>query len=512
MNRRIPIFNSSIIIPSVALLAVSWVSFVQAGPPWKQVHKMLATDGSEGDVLGDAVAMDGNLAVVGAEFAFGSITNSGAAYVFDLTTGQQLLKLLPDDPGADSDQFGFSVAIEGNIALVGARWDDDNGIDSGSAYLFDVNTGQQLFKLLPSDGAAGSVFGTSVALSGNIALVGAAGDEENGIASGSVYVFDATTGAQLNKLRPLDAASGYGFGFTSSLSGNIAVIGAWGVDDVGENSGAAYIFDVTTGEQLFKLNASDAASGDLFGNSVAIDGNTILVGAQFHASKGGNSGAAYVFDATTGEQLYNLSASDASSGSEFGYAVAVNGSTAVISAIADNAKGFRSGSAYVFDVSTGGQLYKLIASDGKALSGFGFDVDVQGTVALIGSDLTEDNGKSSGSAYVYHLLNLTDQLTVSPDPLIAGQNGTFSVTGALPNHATWLIYSLKGLKPRFINQLNTSIDLMNPILADGPENTDANGDLDFVLPIPNINNSLIVWFQTVQKRNSTNFVATQITP
>ncbi len=512
MNHRSRIINSSIIIPSVALLAASWVSFVQAGPPWKQDYKLLASDGTTGSVFGDAVAIDGNIAIIGAEFGPGATTNSGAAYIFDVTTGQQLHKLLPDDNGASMDEFGFSVAIDGNVALVGDRWDDDNGLDSGSAYLFDVTTGQQLFKLLPSDGAAGSAFGTSAALRGNIALVGASGDEENGIASGSVYVFDVTTGTQLFKLRPLDAASGYGFGFTSSLSGNIAVIGAWGVDDVGENSGAAYVFDVTTGEQLLKLHASDAAPGDLFGNSVSIDGNTILVGAQFHASKGGNSGAAYVFDVTTGEQLFNLSASDASSGNEFGYSVAVKGNTAIISSIGDNAKGFRSGSAYVFDISTGGQLFKLVAKDGNALNGFGFAVATTGQVAIIGADLTEDQGKSSGSAYIFHPLNIADQLTVSPDPLIAGQNGTFSVRGALPNNATWLIYSLKGLQPGFINQLNTSIDLLNPVLADGPKNTDANGDLDFVLPIPNINNSLIVWLQSVQMRNSTISVATQIIP
>ena len=110
--------------------------------------------------------------------------------------GDQLAKLLPND-GAAGDQFGHSVAIGGATAIVGAKWDDDNGGGSGSAYLFDTTTGRQIFKLLPDDGAALDHFGGSVAISGVTAIIGAPLDADNGSLSGSVYLFDTTKGQQI---------------------------------------------------------------------------------------------------------------------------------------------------------------------------------------------------------------------------------------------------------------------------------------------------------------------------
>ena len=211
-------------------------------------------------------------------------------------------------------------------------------------------------------------------------------------------------------------------------------------------------------------------------------------------------------------EIHRLYPQPAGNNGRFASSTSISGSAVVVGAWADDDLGHDAGAAYIFNAQTGIKLFKLHAPDGSANDHFGQSVAINANLIIIGAPDDDDLGQSSGSAYVFLPLNIVDQLTVSPDPLIAGQNGTFSVRGALPNNATWLIYSLKGLKPGFINQLNTSIDLLNPVLADGPKNTDANGDLDFVLPIPNINNSLIVWLQTVQMRNSTISVATQIIP
>ena len=120
--------------------------------------------------------------------AAASVLSTAPAYA-DL--GDKLAKFLADD-GATNDRFGYSVGISGATAIVGAGLDDDNGINSGSAYLFDTTTGRQLFKLLADDGAAGDVFGFSVALSGATAIVGARYDDDNGDLSGSAYLFDAS--------------------------------------------------------------------------------------------------------------------------------------------------------------------------------------------------------------------------------------------------------------------------------------------------------------------------------
>ncbi|MCH8807590.1 MAG: FG-GAP repeat protein [Planctomycetes bacterium] len=115
------------------------------------------------------------------------VLSTGAAYA-DL--GDQLFKLLPND-GAAQDWFGFSVAISGTMVIVSAPADDDNGPDSGSAYLFTTASGRQIAKLLPNDGAAGDLFGFSAAISGSTAIVGAFEDDDNGRSSGSAYLFDA---------------------------------------------------------------------------------------------------------------------------------------------------------------------------------------------------------------------------------------------------------------------------------------------------------------------------------
>jgi len=177
----------------------------------------------------------------------------------------QETKLTASDAAA-SDVFGRSVAISGNTALVGASGDDDDDDDtnSGSAYLFDITTGNQLFKLTASDAAALDFFGSSVAISGNTALVGAFGDDDGGSRSGSAYLFDITTGNQLFKLTASDAAAFDLFGKSVAISGNTALVGANG-DDAGPGSGSAYLFDITTGNQLAKLTASDAAALDFFG-------------------------------------------------------------------------------------------------------------------------------------------------------------------------------------------------------------------------------------------------------
>ena len=174
--------------------------------------------------------------------AAASVLSTGPAYA-DL--GDQLFKLLPDD-GATDDRFGFSVAIGGATATVGAWLDDDNGSQSGSAYLFDTTTGLQMAKLLPKDGAADDHFGWSVAIIGATAIVGARWDDENGDRSGSAYLFDISDPAkptQIAKLLVDDGAASDNFGRFVAISGTTAIVGAPRHDDNGGQSGSAYLFD-----------------------------------------------------------------------------------------------------------------------------------------------------------------------------------------------------------------------------------------------------------------------------
>ena len=222
--------------------------------------------------------------------------DAGTVYRFDISTGQQI-KLYSNDIAAD-DRFGISLAVDGNTAIIGAHYDDDLGDRSGAAYLFDVQTGQQLRKLLPNDGAADDVFGVQVDIDGTTAVVGSYNDAL-GDGSGAVYLFDVATGNQTFKLVPADGAASDRFGWSVAINGNYVVVGAGGNDEVGLGAGAAYLFDATTGQQLAKFVANDTTDGDRFGDGffgVSISGTSVIVSARNNDDQGFASGSAYIFD------------------------------------------------------------------------------------------------------------------------------------------------------------------------------------------------------------------------
>ena len=397
------------------LVAVSLVgtASVANAVNFTQTDKLTASNAAAGDVFGNSVAISGNLGLVGAPFDDRGVgkSNAGSVYVFDTTTGSQLLNLAASD-GSGNDHFGWSVGLSGDYAIVGALDDDDNGDISGSAYLFNASTGSQLFKLTACDGAAGDEFGISVGISGNRAVVGADLNDDAGSASGSAYLYDVATGNQIIKLTASDADAGDQFGRAVAISGNIAIVGAQYNDDAGTRSGSAYLFNVNTGSELFKLVASGATAEDEFGMSVGISGDTAIVGA---------GGAAYLFDVTTGAQIAKLTTGDVSANGRFGQTVAISGNIAMVGARTDDAQANLSGSAFLFEVNTGTQFAKLTALDAAAGDQFGYSVAISGSTALIGAAFDDDAGSSSGSAYVF----------AAPVPTPAALPAGLAITGII---------------------------------------------------------------------------------
>ncbi|MEO0632347.1 MAG: FG-GAP repeat protein, partial [Planctomycetota bacterium] len=150
--------------------------------------KLTPSDGAAEDLFGLGLAADGDLLAVGAPFADIAGDGSRVVYLFTLSTLEQVGTLLASDTTA-GDRFGRSIAIDGNLIVVGANRADAQGDVSGAAYIFDRVTRQQLATLLPSDGEAGDVFGNAVAVSGNRVLVGAEGDDDAGDFAGAAYLF-----------------------------------------------------------------------------------------------------------------------------------------------------------------------------------------------------------------------------------------------------------------------------------------------------------------------------------
>ncbi len=423
---------------------------------WIQIQKLLASDGGSFNDFGYSVSLDGDTALIG---AYGKDDYRGSVYVFTRTgtTWMQQAELNASD-GSTDDHFGWSVSLIGDTALIGAQEDDDNGENSGSAYVF-IRTGTtwtQQAKLLASDGASYDTFGYSVSLSGDTALIGADGTD---YMKGSVYVY-TRTGSTWTQQAELNASDGVGndiFGWSVSISGDTALVGAYYDDNA---QGSAYVFTRTddTWTQQTKLLASDGEANEWFGYSVSLSGDTALIGTPWDADNGLHSGSTYVFTSTgtTWTQQAKLLASDGVELDAFGVVVSLSGDTAVIGMPHDDSL---KGSAYVYTRTgtTWSQQAKLTASDGSEMDAFGVSVCFSDDTALIGAFGDDVNGDYSGSAYVFMKENqppIADFSWIPHDP-IPDQQITFDASTSHDLDGTIISYAWDWNNDNIYEETNT---------------------------------------------------------
>ncbi|MCI5147042.1 MAG: hypothetical protein D3923_16345, partial [Candidatus Electrothrix sp. AR3] len=363
------------------------------------VQKILATDGINDDKFGHSVSVDGNIALIGAA---GDDNGKGSAYVFVRSldgTWTQQQKLNAND-GAAHDAFGCSVSVSGNTAVIGAYGDDNDAglypiFNTGSAYVF-VQSGKiwsQQAKLIFSDEPfGGDAFGWSVSVDRDTALIGAIWS--NFDYSGSAYVFVRSGTGWSQQAKFTGDGPGDGFGWSVSLNGDTALVGAALRDD--SDAGTAHIFvrSGTVWNKQAMLVATDIDDPvfpfdeDGYGRSVSVSGDTAVIGAT-----GDYVGSAYIFlrSGTVWSQQAMLTASDRTEGDKFGTSVSVDGNTVVVGARGDG----NTGLAYIFLRSgkVWSQQIKLTEEDG-----FGGAVFVDGDTVLIGA---RGNENSKGAAYAY---------------------------------------------------------------------------------------------------------------
>ena len=395
---------------------------------WNQTE-LTASDGQGNDDFGCSVSINGNIAVLG---ACSSNAGRAAAYVFvrSGSTWSQQAKLTASD-GAAGDNFGGSVSVSGLTALVGASQKNSG---QGAVYVFVQNgtAWTQQAELTASDGAAGDNFGGSVSLSGSTAIIGAPAKAVNANSGqGAAYVFvrSGTTWSQQAELTASDGAISDGFGRSVSVSANMAVAGAYGKAVNGNAAqGAAYVFlqNGTAWNQQAKLTATDGAASDQFGWSVSLNGSICTVGAPGKAINSNlNQGAAYVFSSSGAawSQLAKLTASDGAANDAFGWSVA-SGSAALVAAYHKNSG---QGAAYVFAPSGGtwSQQAELTASDGASNNIFGNSVALDGLTALVGAAW---KSSSQGAAYVFTQLPSATTLSAAPNPAVFGTLVTLTAT------------------------------------------------------------------------------------
>jgi hypothetical protein len=444
----VPLYKSFTNSAAISMAVMCLACRASAQTPCTEAE-LFDADGGLSDLFGTDVAIDGDTAVVGAVYDDDNAWHAGAAYVFrrdpDTSSWAQEQKLLPDDGVANYDFFGFAVAIVGDTVVIGVPQDDDNGEDSGSAYVFrfDGSSWIQEQKILPADGAAGDEFGISVALEGNTVVIGARFDDDNGYNSGSAYVFrdQGSSWVQVQELLATDEVTDQErFGRAVAIDNGTVVVGAIDYNN-GDHASSAFVFRFNAATSQWNQEQklfTPSGSGP-----VAISGDRILMGEANDDQNGPASGAAYIFrfDGSSWSQEQILLASDGAPFNAFGgYGVALAGDTAVIAApghdhgcpnpeVYGNCNPF--GAAYVFRFD--GVVWVEVAelpgprtsSSGDA---FGRSAAISGDTLLIGATYALGNGQWSGSTYVFDL-----------DPTFGDVDcdGTVGITDFLALLAAW---------------------------------------------------------------------------
>ena len=397
----------TLLIATISLLSVTQRAFTQC-----EVDKLTASDAEEYAYFGVAGALEGGLLIVGAHSDDVVGQDSGAAYIFRLEGADWVeeAKLTASD-AAQENNFGASVDLSGELAIAGANGKDGVTLDAGAAYVYrrEGQTWVQEAKLVAPDPIDRHRFGSSVAIYGDRAAVGAPYDDDAGGGAGAVYVFrrEGTSWVLEDKLTP---SGGFGsMGRSVALTDSRVLAGAWLDDDNGMYSGSAYVFrrEGQTWTEEGKLLASDGAEGDHFGGSVDLDTDLAVIGAHMADGADYQSGAAYVFR-RSGEnwaQEAKLTASDGRQYDRFADA-AVEGNIVLVGAEShDLDEEFNVGAVYVFDydsISWTEQL-KLVATDGAQNDEFGSAVSLDGGLALVGALGVDTLAGSTGGAYVIQL-------------------------------------------------------------------------------------------------------------
>jgi hypothetical protein len=416
-----------------------------------EVRKLLASDAGASAFFGFNVAVDGDVMVITAFRESSGGTDAGAAYVFQRNQGGadnwgEVRKLVASD-AQSGDYFGYSVAVDGDVVVIGASSEDARGSSAGAVYIFLRNQGGidnwgEFKKITASDAQSGDSFGISVAMNGDEMFVGAYGrntaDSSN---AGAVYMFQQDMGGinnwgEVKKIIPDSPQNSGDFGWSVALDGDVLVVGARNEDADTTDAGTACVYQrdeggVNNWGLVKKLISVDPERGGQFGIAVAVDGDIVVVGARSEdIGEGDNAGAVYVYqrdrDGINNWGLAKKLISDGPTDYDyFGNDVSVDGDMIVVGEFYGGVGGI----AHIFQrdnggISNWGHVTGMTASDAQSSDGFGHSVLVSGDLVVVGAYAEDSGGAEAGATYIINV------------PLDAGSavkvNGaTLDITGAL---------------------------------------------------------------------------------
>ncbi|OCX66418.1 hypothetical protein BFP70_05190 [Thioclava sp. SK-1] len=377
-----------------------------------------APTATTGDQFGSSVTIFDDKILIGAPQAdTNGVSNSGAAYMYDLNTGGLHAVLSQPNPQVSAN-FGYSVSMSADQVAVGAYRANASGVSSaGVVYVFGTDSGALNYQVSAPAPETSGYFAQSVALSDEDLVVGAPRHWLEYVGpSGAAFHFAADTGTARGELTNPDPTGADFFGTSVAVSGGYAVVGAYGDDpDGAASAGSAYVYDTATGAQVSTLTSPEPAAYSYFGKSVSLSNGYVLVGA-YGADPGGisSAGAAYVYDAITGALVSTLLSPEPERFDWFGYAVSISGDYALIGAHRADPYGIsNAGAAYVYNIHDGALLATLTAPDPERSDYFGYAVSLSGTMALVGA-----YGADAG--YLFDLSHVVQSASVVATPIPSG--------------------------------------------------------------------------------------------
>ncbi|MEQ1933603.1 MAG: hypothetical protein ABL962_06960 [Fimbriimonadaceae bacterium] len=403
----------------------AYVYDLGGGTPTLPVHTLNNPGPLADDQFSFSVAISGTRVVVGASLDNTGATDSGSAYLYDLSSGTPTAPMVTlNNPGtAANDNFGWSVAVSGTRMVVGSRSDDTGATNSGSAHVYDFASGTPSVPVATLNNPSPDEFdefGFSVAMSGTRVVVGSRNDSTGAYQAGRAYVYDlasATPTVPVVTLNNPAPSVDDRFGSAVAISGTRVVVGAYGNNLGVSFAGSAYVYDLSSGTPTVPLATLDnpsPASGDFFGYSVAISGTWVVVGAYEDDPIGlAEAGSAYVYNFGSGTPsvpTVTLNNPSQSAEDRFGYAVAISGTRVVVGAYGNNSGASFAGSAYVYDVGSGTPAVSIASLDNPTPSAsdqFGYSVGISGTRVIVGAVFDDTGATDSGSAYYYDLVGAT---------------------------------------------------------------------------------------------------------
>ncbi|HYG53014.1 MAG TPA: T9SS type A sorting domain-containing protein, partial [Flavobacteriales bacterium] len=395
--------------------------------------------------LGNATAIHDNQLLVGAMRGNGAATICGKVLVGNFSgTTFNLEQTLTASDADTGDNFGCSVALYTDLAVVGASHDDEGAPDAGAAYVFRKvgSSWIQEQKIVAADADTADSFGQSVSVWDDRIAIGSFEDDNLGhISNGSVYIyrFNGTAWALEQKLTATGPSDFDFFGYSVSLYDTTLVAGAYLDDDMGINSGSAFVFRFNGSSWVTeqKLTATDGAAGDVFGFSIDHNDTSIVIGAYSKfVSPHTSAGAVYIFNynGTGFTQQQKLTAPDYMTDDWFGYAVGLSGKTIVTTAFHDDNFGAESGSGYIYRYNGTTWIYelKIYANDADLADEFGQAIAVDNFSILVGAPKNDDGFSNAGSAYLFDLCTYTPETAICMITADSATNG-FRIIAPKPN-------------------------------------------------------------------------------